>query len=88
MFHMPKVLNRVFAAAVVFVVLVVFVACAAPTPKVVEKQVVVTQVIEKQIVVTQVVEKPVVEKPVVISKPPSTSMHSGNESPVAAQGVQ
>ena len=48
MLHLPKALNRVFAVAVVFVVLVMAAACPQPTPQVGEK--VVTQVVEKQVV--------------------------------------
>jgi ribose transport system substrate-binding protein len=43
MSHLPKALNRMFAVAVIFVVLVTAVACAVPAPQVVEK--VVTQVV-------------------------------------------
>ena len=66
MLHLPKFASRLFAVAVVFIVLITAVACAAPAPQIVEK--VVTQVVEKPVVQTQVVEKTVVETQVVTVK--------------------
>jgi multiple sugar transport system substrate-binding protein len=58
---MKSVTSRMPVLAAILLVLILTIsACAAPTPQVVEKQVVQTQVVEKQVVQTQVVEKQVV----------------------------
>jgi ribose transport system substrate-binding protein len=69
MLHLPKSANRLFAVAVVFVVLVTAVACAAPAPQVVEK--VVTQVVpvvQTQVVTVKETGVPVVQTQVVTVK--------------------
>jgi len=64
--------------SLVIVLVMLLTACAAPTPQVIEKQVIQTQVVEKPVVQTQVVEKvqtqvveKVVEKSVVVTATPA-----------------
>ena len=86
MLHLPKALNRVFAVAVVFVVLVMAAACPQPTPQGGEK--VVTQVVEKPSSSPQIVVKETVTPASQDSKPQTAvrAHDSRNETPVAAQG--
>ena len=69
--------SHLFAFLAALVVSGLLIACAAPTPQIVEKQVPVevTKIVEKQVVTTQVVEKQVVatqvvEKQVVVTSTP------------------
>ena len=82
MLHLPKALNRVFAVAVVFVVLVMAAACPQPTPQGGEK--VVTQVVEKQVVEPTIVVEETVPPASQDSnpKPPSTLMIPGTKLPL------
>ncbi len=60
--------NKVLVVVTMLAMLAMVVSCAAPTPEVIEKEVIVTRVVEKEVVVTEIVEVEGEERIVEVTK--------------------